>query len=119
MISGQAIGNGQVRFSDMVMPEASRTSQPLLTNVMIGRTVLTQTASNTNIFWDGILISGPGYYEEVGMGRVVPSQNNTVECPSCGWQGASHATDAGHCPECDAECLTLKEIEEMFPDEGP
>jgi len=34
MISGQAIGNGQVRFSDMVVPEASRTSQPLLTNVM-------------------------------------------------------------------------------------
>jgi len=42
MISGQAIGNGQVRFSDMVMPEASRTSQPLLTNVMIGISSLKQ-----------------------------------------------------------------------------
>ena len=52
------------------------------------------------------------------MGKVIPSQNNTVECPSCGWQGTYHETDAGHCPECGDECLTLKEIEDMFPDEA-
>ena len=53
------------------------------------------------------------------MGKIIPSETNTVECPSCGWQGASHATDAGHCPECDDECLSLKEIEEMFPNKSP
>lgn len=33
--------------------------------------------------------------------------SQTVECVACGWQGARHQTDSGHCPECDGQCFEL------------
>jgi hypothetical protein len=40
------------------------------------------------------------------------SRSMTVECigDDCGWQGAIHDTDAGNCPMCGDETLTLREI---------
>lgn len=36
---------------------------------------------------------------------------DTYECTGeCGWQGSRNDTDAGHCPECGAECMDLESI---------